>query len=248
MGEKMSGSYFSELYIQKYLSLNDEATMDRRLSKLEAEVILDEIPAKAPVLAMGLGHGSEIELLLDRFESCEVVEFSPLLCKLAKSKHGARLVVHQDNFETFTPQAKYETIMATAVLHHVLDPATVIRQATKWLKPGGNLLVTVPNAYSVHRALGQMLGLVRSVRNLSETAKESGVRHTFSPEDLKTLLEDSGLKVIRQLRTFVKFTSYQEMTALSDRDLKELFEVAKIVAPEFHATIAYLCTVQDDLE
>ena len=110
MGEKMSGSYFSELYIQKYLSLNDEATMDRRLSKLEAEVILDEIPAKAPVLAMGLGHGSEIELLLDRFESCEVVEFSPLLCKLAKSKHGARLVVHQDNFETFTPQEEMKIL------------------------------------------------------------------------------------------------------------------------------------------
>ena len=248
MGESISDPYFSDNYVDKYLSPNDEATMDRRLSKLEAESILDQIRAKDPILAMGLGHGSEIELLLDRFDRCEVVESSPRLCKLASSKHGAKLFVHQDNFETFTPQTKYETIFATAVLHHVLDPGTVIRQATKWLKPGGKILVTVPNAHSVHRAMGQMLGLVSSVRNLSETAKESGVRHTFSPNDLKTLLEDSGLKVTRQLETFVKFTSYEEMTALGDQDLKGLFSVAKIVPPEFHATIAFLCALQDEPE
>jgi SAM-dependent methyltransferase len=62
--------------------------------------------------------------------------------------------VHE-NVNDLAPEESFDSILLLDVLEHVSDPATLLASATQRLRPGGHLLISVPNI--AHFAIRLML-------------------------------------------------------------------------------------------
>lgn len=96
------------------------------------------------------------------------------------------LTIYRERFpdECGLPDESYDVITAWAVLEHLHDPATAFRECSRLLRPGGRLIVQVPNLRSIY----------------SRWAKQDDVpRHLylFSEETLRAYGETTGLKLVR---------------------------------------------------
>ena len=113
------------------------------LSKLAARV-----PQGATVMDLGVGSG-ELGAWLVREKQCTVdgIEMS--------AEHIARAAPHYRKLEQADleqpdalasfPEASYDRVVFADVLEHVRDREGVLRRAAALLKPGGELLLSVPN-------------------------------------------------------------------------------------------------------
>jgi SAM-dependent methyltransferase len=70
----------------------------------------------------------------------------------AFSMHGNEEVVPFDGFSIPFPDASFDTLLCTEVLEHSPEPAALIKEMERVLKPGGILIATVPFSARVHYA------------------------------------------------------------------------------------------------
>ena len=98
--------------------------------------------------------------------------------------------------ESLEFDAEFEVITLWDVLEHVHSPREVIRRLHGWLKPGGILLMSMPNAASfVARALGP-----RWVLLLREHL------WYFSPDTISKLLPECGFELVCTETKWVNFS------------------------------------------
>lgn len=112
------------------------------------------------------------------------------------------------------PDRRFDLIIASEVLEHVVDPAAFLDQLTRWLMPGGRLILTVPNGYGVFEwmalveALLNLTGIQAVLRRLKGRRQDLGDDlpvtlansphiNFFSFGELGRLLAASGLAVER---------------------------------------------------
>jgi glycosyltransferase involved in cell wall biosynthesis len=81
----------------------------------------------------------------------------------------------------------FDTVLCLNVMEHLHDPGVVLDRLAATLKPGGALVLLVPNAPALYGTLDQVLGH----------------RRRYSPVAARRLVEDSGFHVAR-IETFNK--------------------------------------------
>lgn len=226
---------------EKYFIRDDEAEVDRRLTVRETQLILDRGRVGTPVLDIGIGHGVLIDAIIEKFGECSVVEKSGRLVQAARARHPKSLKAYESNVEKFEPVNQFQTIFATGILHHVEEPQEVLRRISGWLKPGGNIILSVPNGHSVHRAMGVALGIQESLLSQTQTGERSGVSHVFSPKSLGRLVDESGLSITQRIGSYVKVLSNAQMAQFSEEELDQLFQFGRTVPLDFHSTIILDC-------
>lgn len=87
-------------------------------------------------------------------------------------------------------------ILCSSVLEYVVDYEKVLAQFFLLLKPGGRLILSVPNRSSVYRVMQRICRFLLPLR--SSYLRHQ--RHQFNASDLEVLLEDLGYRISR--RTF----------------------------------------------
>jgi SAM-dependent methyltransferase len=135
-------------------------------------------------LDVGCGNGVWLLKLQSLGWSVEGVEFSALACQQARA---AGLVVHEGSLaDAGLPSEAFDVVRIWQTLEHVPDPAEVLREIARVLKPGGQLLIGVPNAGGwLARAWGPFWFDLDVPRHLWH----------FTAPDLHRLVENSGLRV-----------------------------------------------------
>jgi 2-polyprenyl-3-methyl-5-hydroxy-6-metoxy-1,4-benzoquinol methylase len=96
--------------------------------------------------------------------------------------------VHHVRAEAFEPAGRYDAITAFDVIEHMPDPVAFVRRAASWLRPGGAIALTVPNAASL---TARLLG-----RRWFYYAAPDHV-HYFSPATVRRLLDPHGFTDVR---------------------------------------------------
>ena len=92
------------------------------------------------VLDFGCGNGGFLIRILDRAESLLGVDLENAL-----SVHFSdRKIPFTDNLDSITEQ--YDVITMFHVLEHLTDPSEMLRELKTFLKPGGQIIIEVPNA------------------------------------------------------------------------------------------------------
>jgi trans-aconitate methyltransferase len=172
------------------------------------------------LLEMGPAEGNSTEILYQSIPQLEVLEGSAHYVELLKSKYP-NLTIHHSLFEDFIPKHKYDSILMSHILEHVEDPEQVLSLATKWLKPGGLLIASVPNADSIHRIIGKRLGLIKEVTELNESDHKVGHRRVFTRHSFEELFRSEGLAIELSTGFFLKFFANSELEARFKPELIE---------------------------
>jgi SAM-dependent methyltransferase len=96
------------------------------------------------VADIGSGSGRIVNVLLDaRAAHVAVVEPSDAFAVLEKNTldRADRVELIHGTGETIPPSGDLDYVFSVGVLHHVVDPAPIVRAALAALKPGGRLVV-----------------------------------------------------------------------------------------------------------
>jgi SAM-dependent methyltransferase len=140
-----------------------------------------------PVLDVGCGGALFGRLLRERGHQCLGLDFSDQAARVGWQRNGVPVAVGDFSVAPFAP-ATFAAITMFHVLEHLYEPVAYIQSVIKYLRPGGKLIVQVPNAASWQFLMfGENWNGVDVPRHLID----------FRDRDVDALLEHCGLEVLR---------------------------------------------------
>ncbi len=156
-----------------------------------AKVILDFLNkkrVKQEVLDVGCGAGYFLKEATDQNWRVEGIELSKKV--IERTKELGEFKIHQGEIKSCLDQCpQYEVITAQHILEHIHDPLTFLKQVHEKLKPGGWLVLAVPNYDSWMRQWAGMNWVL---------LREQGHLLHFSSRSLASLLKRSQFQLVYQ--------------------------------------------------
>lgn len=178
----------------------------------DAERLEARLGGPGRALDVGTGFGHFPALLRERGWEVEAVESSPVAVKRLRERG---IPVHEGQMPGLAlPEARFDAIAFQSVLEHVSDPTGVLAGAHRALRPGGILLVRVPNVQLLglfflaarFRHVGAVRSLVRVLRreimeerNLFSVIDPPGHLYGFSRATLCAALGRCGFGEVEML-------------------------------------------------
>jgi SAM-dependent methyltransferase len=156
----------------------------RRLADRDRARLLAAMPAGGRVLEVGAGDGSLIARMRAAGLDAWGIDPSPAACAAA-----ARIGVEVRNagiVEAEIETASQDGVVLWHSLEHLDDPAAAMRRVAGWTRPGGRLLVAVPNLAGLQARIGGDRWFHQDVPRH---------RTHFTPAGLRALLERCGYVV-----------------------------------------------------
>jgi 2-polyprenyl-3-methyl-5-hydroxy-6-metoxy-1,4-benzoquinol methylase len=104
----------------------------------------EDIKPGSSILEVGSGLGYLTHALNKAGYTCEGLDYSQTAIDFAKKFFGGKH--SQGTIDTFIPEngKKYDAIIATEVIEHVVSPTEFVSKCLALLKPGGKLILTTP--------------------------------------------------------------------------------------------------------
>ena len=173
----------------RYGEIPAERFMPVKFHRRCVELMRPHLRAGATVIDLGCGHGTLLACLASLPVKLELhgCDLSPKLVESARSRVPGARIVEADLENLVFTSASFDAVFATEVLEHLLDVQKGLAEIHRVLKPGGWLLVTLPNRDWFHIE-----------RYLRERTKFQPVDdHFYSVSEMEALLAQAGLPVRR---------------------------------------------------
>ena len=132
------------------------------------------------VLDLGCRYGALTRAYLVGNEVVGVDVDREALAEAAKLGIETRWADVEDPLEF--PDASFDVVVAGELLEHLRDPAVVVAESRRVLRPGGSLVGSVPNGYRLKNRLEFLRG--------RPPERDPTHLHLFSGDDLRELLSD----------------------------------------------------------
>jgi len=198
------------------------------------------IPQNGRILDWGCGDGSLVELLGSYGFICFGID------KYIASSKG-NIISNKSIEESPFPNDYFDAITCFHLLEHIKDPLKSVRKAVDLLRPGGVLIVEVPNidsiGFQVFKEKWQPLEIPTHVNH-------------FAPEALSKLFDFVGGARILEIETFSHRVSPSAVVlslfpSLSPRRVRKAalgkYPVAHMVVYLLLQTLAYPCGLLESL-
>lgn len=207
---------------------NTHNDFDGILAHYTGKLIAPQVKNKR-TLECGCSTGVMTPMLLEHTNQLDIVEGSEIYAKITADKFKGKIKMFVSLFENFNPSEKYDAIVFAGVLHHIEDPVEMLKLISNWLKPSGNIYISVPNMTSFHRKLGVAMGLSDSVYSGSERNEFFAQPGRFDSKKLRNVCELANLNIIHEEAFFFKPFPHEIMNqiTLSDNILDGLFEMGR---------------------
>lgn len=158
--------------------------------------VLAHVPAGARVLDVGCNTGELAEQMKRRL-GCRVVgvEVQPAAAEIARSRLDEVILCDASELTAvYPPSGDFDCVVASDVLEHLQQPLDVARALVQYLKPGGQMIVTLPNVANWAVRL-ELLGGHFDYESCASILSSGHLRF-FTLRTAKRLLEDAGLDVV----------------------------------------------------
>jgi SAM-dependent methyltransferase len=166
---------------------------------------LGETKAGDSVLEIGCRHGRTLAIMREQL-GIEAFGIEPGLDEAEKARK-AGISCFVGTIEDYDPgETRFDQIQSFHVLEHLHDPLTALLRMRSWLKPGGRMVIEVPNVY-------QPYGL------LQENFFQNAHLTNFSESTLRVLLVRAGYSVLRTLDRKALFAVATTDESVSDAPL-----------------------------
>lgn len=189
------------------------------------------------VIELGVGEGITLGRLSPLAASYTVVEGAPSLVARAREKYPAATVV-EALFEDHLPVQQCDKLLALHVFEHVDEPVPLGRHLGQWIKPGGELIVVVPNAESLHRRLAVLMGLQPALDTLSERDHLVGHQRVYDIPGLHADLRAAGFEPLETRGFFLKTLPNGMMLQHSPALIMALNQLGDTLPAAYSANIA----------
>lgn len=185
------------MHTQGFYKTVTDYTLETQLSLEWAAKRISELVGKGSICELGIGFG-ECTHGLSRISSRHIiVEASEEVIDAYKDKYPGEecTTIVKAFFEDFETDERFDCIIMGFILEHVNEPDNILRRFSNFLAPKGKLIVTVPNAKSLHRRIGHELGLLPDICSLSDYDRAAGHKHYYDLDSIKSTLEGVGYKI-----------------------------------------------------
>ena len=195
--EKRLKYFYGKVYFQQAdykAGYFDQANADAERAKGHEELaLLEKYAGPGRVLDVGCAAGYFLDAAKERGWQAEGVEMSAAAAADAK-KRGHR--VHVGMLEKLKLKGRYDAVHAAHTLEHVKDPVAFLARLKSLLRPGGKLMIEVPNAYHLWALIWHYGPKLRGRSSPLVYAKE----HTFdfSRATLTAAHQKAGLRPLRR--------------------------------------------------
>ncbi len=158
-------------------------------------------PGGDSLLEIGCGDGGLLFRLKHKYNQLWGIDIAPSAVKRVIDRAGSESKIHarvEDvNGDIGFEDAKFDTIIALAVMEHIFDPYHFISLCRRLLRPGGVLIIEVPNVAFLPNRLRLLFGVVPRTSDEGATGYDAGHLHYFTRRSLRELVENDGFKVVK---------------------------------------------------
>ena len=211
----------------------------RQRLKLALGTLCHQFPEGAKILDLGCGCGLGAATLADLGFEVTAVDLIPALVEHARARSSAPVHWVTAPFsDKLAPKGSFDAVMSLGFLEYQERAGKELVKMRRLLKPGGLLLLSVPNTLSP----GFQFGLSRAYYRLVSEPEDVPIRHTFTPERLQRLLGMAGY-ILLDYQWLPKGEGEQPLALRRDRDLWN-HRIKLRMAPEM-LTLSRTYTPQD---
>ena len=189
------------------------------------------------LLDIGAARGDFLAVMRDRGWNVTGIEPST-------SENPHDLTIHRQRFpeECKLEPASFDVITAWAVFEHLHDPKAAFRRCSDLLRPGGRLIVQVPNLRSIHARWARLEDIPRHLyffnpTTLARFASNAGLRVTHI-DHVTDLGQGSGRGVLRLALVRASGRSVDDFFTLYRSSRAERFRRAPVLTAAWTATAA----------
>ena len=181
----------------KYLDHVRANEFDQWVGRLQT-IKATELGHGTSILDIGCGVGQFTPMFLEKFKRVVGLDMSDTFLKVAR-KANNKIEYIVDCGETFKLDEKFDTISMNMLLEHVDDPIALLKNCKRHLARGGRILIQVPNANSVTRRIGVLMGIIDSINHISDKERNYfGHKRTYTLDTLVADCKKAGLKVVEE--------------------------------------------------
>lgn len=163
------------------------------------ELTVENLPGQGKALDLGCGDGELLFAMSNTYDEVWGVDIVQKRLDRITSKTGGdgkiHLKVADINERLDFTSSYFDCVTIVDTLEHLFDPYTIIGECHRLLRPGGTLIVHVPNVAFVMNRLRAAGGTLPVTSKAS--GWDGGHLHYFTRSSLKQLLEKEGFSVIK---------------------------------------------------
>lgn len=164
--EEITRFYAEEFYSAKYKAFNnsslevqeaDQAFHDAHREDIAAHIVklLNQPLSNLSVMDIGCGWGQTLKYLAARGAQCSGFDPAPEAVAHVQSMGIECVRAGMEKMDVFG-ERRFDVVLLMNVLEHLADPVRVVHNIrTQVLKPGGVLVVEVPNEFNAFQVAGQ---------------------------------------------------------------------------------------------
>ncbi|MEE4311437.1 MAG: class I SAM-dependent methyltransferase [candidate division KSB1 bacterium] len=203
--------------------------------------IIDQISAitdlkSKKVMEIGAGTGRDSFPFLQQGAEVYVLDYSPAAMRIISrlnAENTAKVnAILGDAFTIPVADNSMDIVFHQGLLEHFKDPLTLLKENVRVLKPGGLLLVDVPQKYHYYTVIKHIL--------IALGKWFAGWETQFSIHELKNLAEQSGVQVISQYGSWKR-------PSLIYRIVREILLKIGIKLPLYPKGLRLIRSVRDKL-
>ena len=164
-------------------------------NQIDLYVSLTEGTAKLDILDVGCAQGTLALLLAEHGHKVWAMDIRQPFLDYAASRYekGDIHFVCANAMEIDLEQ-RYDLIFANQIVEHLVYPVEFTKRLKGWLKPGGSLVMTTPNANYMKNSLPTFseLGDPQQYSHLQFTADADGHFFAYLGQELESVFEQAG--------------------------------------------------------
>ena len=172
------------------------------------------------ILEVGAGSGRDSFQLARDQAQVYVVDYSPksleIIQDLNKKESSQIHCILADAFQMPIPDNSFDIVFHQGLLEHFRDPYPLLKENYRILKPGGLLLVDVPQRYHIYTLIKHLL--------IFFNKWFAGWETEFSIKELENIMENTGFSVKKEYGNWMR-------PSLFYRIVREIFKKLKISLP-----------------
>ena len=176
-------------------------TYDKKMEYVVGKELLDEIiqelnrlPELGELVEFGCGTGIYTETIVPKTKSMFATDLSDSLLAVAKTRigHHPKVTIQKENcMATSFPSATIDSVFMANLIHVIENPSTLLQECYRILRKGGTIVIVTFTDHGMKLWEKIKMGL----RFVKSWGKPPAHTHSFSPEDLASMMKDAGFTI-----------------------------------------------------